>query len=202
MVTWMPAHEVVEGGPMEAASSQGVMKKDGVWTFTVDGEKVVLDKAQRVALRSAKAGETNPQRFKQLERKGLVVRHGERQANKQWVSGKTSTRVTVYLSPLGEKVYSMMQGALSVEEGIGRRSRSGGGGDLRWMPAHEVVEAARKRRTAYASGRREMLGLETRRVAIGLDSHGERRVRSGRKRPRRTRSLIGRTLLKMRQRTW
>jgi hypothetical protein len=95
-----------------AGAIQDVVKDGGVWTFMVDGTKVVLDKAQRVAFRSVKAGMTTPQRFTQLEKKGLVVRFGERQANKQWVSGKTTRMITGYLTPLGERVFDLMQGSL------------------------------------------------------------------------------------------
>jgi hypothetical protein len=91
------------------AEEPPVLKKGDVWTFVVGGSKVTLDKAQRTALRSVKAGSTNPERFKQLEKKGLVVRFGERQGWKQWASGKTSTQITGYLSPLGEQVFALMQ---------------------------------------------------------------------------------------------
>jgi hypothetical protein len=109
MVKFRARAGAAKGQAESVAPPAAITKKGDVWTFVVDGTKVVLDKAQRTALRSFKAGSTNPQRFKQLEKRGLVVRFGERQANKQWVSGKTSTQITGYLSPLGEKVFALMQ---------------------------------------------------------------------------------------------
>jgi hypothetical protein len=80
---------------------------DDVWVFLVDGVKVKLNKAQRVALRSIRGGATSPTRFRQLEKKGLVVEVGEGRAWVQWGAGRKSIKGC--LSPLGEKVFALVQ---------------------------------------------------------------------------------------------
>jgi len=65
-----------------------------------------------------------------------------------------------------------------------------------WISVKELFEKVRKRRTAYKSGRRELLGFETRRGMIGFEKPGERKVAPKRKRPKPSRSLIDKTPLR------
>lgn len=58
------------------------------------------------------------------------------------------------------------------------------------IPLRLLFEKARRRRTAYRSGRREMLGLETRRDIIGFEKPGERKILPKRKRPKKDHSLL------------
>jgi len=67
---------------------------------------------------------------------------------------------------------------------------------VKWVPLEWLFEAPRKRRTAYRSGRRELLGVETRRNIIGFEKPGERKIAPKRKRPKKSRSVIDRTALR------
>lgn len=58
------------------------------------------------------------------------------------------------------------------------------------IPLSLLFEKARLRRMAYRSGRREMLGLETRRSMIGFEKPGERKIIPKRKRPEKQTSLL------------
>jgi hypothetical protein len=65
-----------------------------------------------------------------------------------------------------------------------------------WIELSVLLEKARLRRTAYRSGRRELLGIETRRSMIGFEKPGERKNVPERKRPERFQSLLNRTSLR------
>ena len=67
---------------------------------------------------------------------------------------------------------------------------------MRYIPIALLLEAARLRRTAYRSGRRELLGVETRRNIIGFEQPGERKIAPKRKRPEKFQSLLNRTMLR------
>jgi hypothetical protein len=67
---------------------------------------------------------------------------------------------------------------------------------VRYIPIALLLEAARLRRTAYRSGRRELLGVETRRGIIGFEQPGERKIAPQRKRPEKFQSLLNRTMLR------
>jgi len=67
---------------------------------------------------------------------------------------------------------------------------------VRWVPLEWLFEAPRKRRTAYRSGRRELLGVETRRNIIGFEKPGERKIAPKRKRPEKFQSVLNRTALR------
>ena len=71
---------------------------------------------------------------------------------------------------------------------------------MRWVPLDVLflLEAKRKRRTAYRSGRRELLGIETLRNIIGFEKPGERKILPKRKRPKKVRDLLDRTGLRAR----
>jgi hypothetical protein len=62
-----------------------------------------------------------------------------------------------------------------------------------WMPLSILLEKGRLRRMAYRSGRREALGLDTNRIMMGMERHGERRDVPQRKRPKVFQSLLNRT---------
>lgn len=67
---------------------------------------------------------------------------------------------------------------------------------MKWMPLEWLFEAPRERRTAYQSGRRELLGVETRRNIIGFEKPGERKIAPKRKRPKKFQSVLNRTILR------
>jgi len=64
------------------------------------------------------------------------------------------------------------------------------------IPLGLLLEKARLRRMAYRSGRREMLGLETRRDIIGFEKPGEKKIVAKRKRPKKPTSILFRSPLR------
>jgi hypothetical protein len=59
-----------------------------------------------------------------------------------------------------------------------------------------LLEKARRKREAYRSGRRERLGIPTRREAVGFEKPGEKKLIPKRKRPKKSDSLLDKTVFR------
>ena len=57
-----------------------------------------------------------------------------------------------------------------------------------------LMEKARRRRDAYRSGRKERLGIPTRREMFGFEKPGEKKLIPKRKRPEKSKSILDKTV--------